>query len=113
MLRGTRSKESTMNSDINSDARKDPDRLEREIHEQRREINETLRALEARFSSRDIAGHFMHYFGGHGRDWADSLGSSLKANPLPALLTGVGIAWLMMGDRSGARRSSYSYRDDY
>ncbi|MGV3591865.1 MAG: DUF3618 domain-containing protein [Gammaproteobacteria bacterium] len=88
-----------------SDAGKDPDRLEREIDEQRREINETLRALEEKFSSRELASQFAHYFTGPGRDWIDNLGSSVKSNPVPTLLTAVGLTWLMMSDR---RRSSYS-----
>ena len=90
-----------------SDAAKDPDRLEREIDEQRREINETLRALEEKFSSRELASQFAHYFTGPGRDWIDNLGSSVKSNPVPTLLTAVGLTWLMMSDR---RRSSYPYR---
>jgi hypothetical protein len=97
-----------MNTASSSDAYKDPDRLEREIDAQRREINETLRALEEKFSSREIASQFMHYFGGPGREWAETLGSSVKANPIPTLLTGIGLTWLMMSDRNRPYRSSYS-----
>lgn len=93
-----------MNLGTQSDAGKDPDRLEREIDEQRREINETLRMLEEKFSSRELAAQFAHYFTGPGRDWVGNLGSSVKSNPIPTLLTAVGLTWLMMSDR---QRSPY------
>lgn len=93
-----------MSPGTRSDAAKDPDRLEREIDEQRREINETLRMLEEKFSSRELAAQFAHYFSGPGREWVGSLGSSVKSNPLPTLLTAVGLTWLMMSDR---HRSPY------
>ncbi|HEY0961115.1 MAG TPA: DUF3618 domain-containing protein [Pseudomonadales bacterium] len=93
-----------MNLGTQSDAGKDPDRLEREIDEQRREINETLRALEEKFSSKELASQFAHYFTGPGREWIDTLGSSVRSNPVPTLLTAVGLAWLMMSDRN---RSAY------
>lgn len=95
--------------DMAMDANKDPDRLEREIDEQRREINETLRALEQKFSSQDVAGYVVDYFRGHGREWASNLGHSIKANPVPSLLTAIGVAWLMMGDRSGGYGRAYAY----
>ncbi len=93
-----------MSNATDYDARQDPDRLEREIDEQRREIDETLRALEQKFSSREVAAQFMHYFGGPGREWASGLASSLKSNPMPSLLTGIGLVWLMMSDRTGTVR---------
>jgi len=101
-----------MNVDMNVDASKDPDRLEREIDEQRREINETLRALEQKFTAQEIGSEIMHYFGGHGREWAANLGHSMKANPIPTLLTAIGLTWLMMGDRN-PRYYRPAYRGDY
>jgi len=49
----------------------------------------------------------MDYFGQHGGDIAQSVSRSIKDNPLPLLLTGVGIAWLMS---SQSRSSNHSYR---
>ena len=98
-----------MNTDFNADAARDPDSLEREIDEQRREINETLRALEEKFSSREIANQFMQYLGDPGRQWMATLGSSVKANPVPTLLTAIGVSWLMMSDRNGANRAAYAH----
>lgn len=89
----------------------DPDRLAREIDAQRQEINETLRMLEEKFSSRELASQFMHYLGEPGREWAGNLGSSVKANPLPSLLTAIGVTWLMMSDHHSVPRR-YSYATD-
>ncbi|MEX1034230.1 MAG: DUF3618 domain-containing protein [Cellvibrionaceae bacterium] len=98
----------------NGDSNKNPRELEREVTEQRREIGETIHALEDKFSSREIYNQAAHYVQDHGREFAESLGNSLKANPLPAVLTGIGLAWMMMGQRtptqagasSGARTES-------
>lgn len=100
-----------MNPAINGNSHKDPARLEREIDEQRQDISETLRALEEKFSSREIADQVLHYFGGHSREWAQSLSGSLKANPIPALLTVVGVTWLMMGERNSPRENAGELRE--
>jgi hypothetical protein len=102
-----------MNLGTQSDAAKDPDRLEREIDEQRREINETLRALEEKFSSRELASQFAQYFTGPGREWVGTLSSSVKSNPVPTLLTAVGLAWLMMSDRHRSPYRVQRYADSY
>ena len=38
---------------------------------------------------------FAYFQGGDGADFTHGLVAKLKANPLPAALAGVGIAWLM------------------
>jgi ElaB/YqjD/DUF883 family membrane-anchored ribosome-binding protein len=56
----------------------------------------------------------MGLFREHGRDFAANLGSSIKENPVPAMLAAVGIGWLMFGPRSPSRPvSAYGHYADY
>lgn len=91
------------------DANKDPSQLEREVEEQRREIGETMRALEDRFSSREIYNQASHYMREHGREFAESFGNSIKANPLPVAITAIGLMWMMVGQRPSTRMPRQSY----
>lgn len=86
----------------NADANKDPAQLEREVQQQRRELNETMRALEDRFSSREIYNQASSYLREHGREYAESFSNSVKANPMPVALTAIGLLWMMIGQRRPA-----------
>jgi len=94
-----------MNTSV--DEQKDPDALEREVDARRANLNQTLNAVEQRLSPNHLMEQTMDYFGQHGGDIAQSVSRSIKDNPLPLLLTGVGIAWLMS---SQSRTNNHSYR---
>lgn len=83
----------------NGDAAKDPRQLEREVDEQRRQIGDTIHALEERFSPEHIYNQAAGYFRSHGGEFAENFGRSIKANPLPVALTAIGVAWMMFGQR--------------
>jgi ElaB/YqjD/DUF883 family membrane-anchored ribosome-binding protein len=83
----------------NGDAAKDPRQIAHEVDEQRREISDTIHALGEKFSSHELYNQTAAYVRDHGREFAESLGNSLKANPLPIMLTSIGILWMMMGQR--------------
>jgi hypothetical protein len=105
-----------MNEPINlrEDAEKDPDTLEREIDQTRAEMNQTLGALERRLTPGQIVDEAMGLFREHGRDFAANLGSSIKENPVPAMLAAVGIGWLMFGSKHPSRpTSAYGHYADY
>lgn len=90
---------------INHEASKNPETLEREIDQQRAEIGSTLNALEQKFSPGELFDKALGFARGNGGEFAHNLGSSLKSNPVAALLVGIGVAGLMMG----SRRSSADY----
>jgi ElaB/YqjD/DUF883 family membrane-anchored ribosome-binding protein len=69
--------------------------LEGEIRMIRSEMDETLRALERRFSPGELLDRALHRLPGGPKEFANNLGIALRDNPLPAALTGIGIAWLM------------------
>ena len=100
-------------SNLRDDARKDPATLEREIDQTRANMDRTLGALERKFSPGQLLDQAMDFARENGGEFANNLGRSVKENPVPALLTAVGIAWMVA---SGNRpRSSVvdAYDDRY
>jgi ElaB/YqjD/DUF883 family membrane-anchored ribosome-binding protein len=92
-------------SRIDAESHKDPATLEREIDQQRAGINDIVNALESRLSPGELVDKAMSYAKGNGGELINNLGASIKANPVPALLTSVGLMWMMMGQN---RSQSYT-----
>lgn len=84
-------------SRIDAESQKDPATLEREIDQQRDSINDIVNALESRLSPGELLDKAMTYAKGNGGEFINNLGSTIKANPVPTLLTSVGLMWMMMG----------------
>ena len=79
---------------IDAESHKDPARLEREIDQQREDINHIVDALENKLSPGQMFDRLMHFGKGNGREFAQNISQAVKANPVPALLTSVGLLWL-------------------
>lgn len=79
---------------IDAESHKDPARLEREIDQQRADIGNIVDALENKLSPGQLFDRLVTFGKGNGTELAQNLGATLKAHPLPALLTSVGLAWL-------------------
>ena len=90
---------------IDLEAQKDPDTLEREIDQQRAEIGNIVHALESKLSPGQMIDTALGYAKGGGGEFLHNLSDTVKANPVPTLLTGIGLAWLMAGQN---RRPDYS-----
>ncbi|TWI50953.1 uncharacterized protein DUF3618 [Pseudomonas duriflava] len=90
---------------VNDEAQKDPATLEREIDQQRAEISGIVDALENRLSPNELIDRVMTYAKGNGGEFVNNLGATIKANPVPALLTSVGLLWMMVGQN---RTQNYS-----
>lgn len=80
-----------------SQSRKSPEELEREIDAQRDHIGEIVGALENKLSPGEMFERVLGYTRGHGRDFAQNLGNTVKANPVPTILTAAGLLWLYAG----------------
>jgi hypothetical protein len=79
-----------------SDATSEPDRIERDLEHTRARMDSHLNALQDRLSPGQILDDLMNYFrGSEGADFARNLMDSVRGNPLPAALTGIGLTWLM------------------
>jgi len=98
-----------INAEFRRDTQKSPYELEREIDATRAELQATLEELEHRLSPSDLLGQLWGQVRRHGGEFGENLGHSLKENPVPALLTSIGIAWMMASngrrhDGNGAGR---------
>jgi ElaB/YqjD/DUF883 family membrane-anchored ribosome-binding protein len=96
-------------SNLRDDARKDPATLEREIDQTRANMDRTLGALERKFSPGQLLDQAMEFARDNGGEFANNLGRSVKENPVPALLTAVGIAWMV----ASSNRPKPSMADAY
>lgn len=85
-----------------------PRELERELEDTRHEMNATLEEIAHRLSPNAIFNWATSYVQkGPPREFADNLAKDVRRNPLPVALTGIGIAWLMMGSRQRKPKESY------
>lgn len=82
------------------------DQLERNLEQDREHLRETLGALEEKMSPGRLLDEAMAYFNTGPKAFASDLTTQVRNNPMPALLTGVGLAWLMMSDRKAPTASS-------
>lgn len=82
---------------IDVESRKNPEELEREIDQKRERIEDLVGALESRLSPGQLFDQALSYTKGHSGEFAHNLGNTLKANPVPAVLTSVGLLWLALG----------------
>lgn len=85
--------------------------IQRDIDHTRAEMSETLEALRGRLSPGELFEQAISYVkDGGASEFTSNLGDTIKHNPVPTALIGIGLAWLMMG---GSRRpaSASSWTD--
>ena len=87
-----------------SQSSSEPGRIERDLDQTRARLDSRLTELQDRLSPGQVIDDLMGYFrGSEGADFGRSLLDSVRANPLPAAVTGIGLAWLMaINPRGGA-----------
>lgn len=76
---------------------KSPDALERNIDARRANIENLVDALESKLSPGQLIDQALTFTKGNGGEFFGNLGTSIRNNPMPMLLTTVGISWLMLG----------------
>ena len=84
--------------------------LEREVDRERERVSATIDELQARASVGSLVDQLVKAVGENGGEVSRNLGRSLRDNPLAALLTGVGLAWLMT---SSNKRDQAGYSPSY
>ena len=72
---------------------------ERDVAEAREQLESTLGELEGRLAPEAMVEDALNYFRGDGKRYADALMHEARANPLPMILVGVGLAWLAISSR--------------
>jgi ElaB/YqjD/DUF883 family membrane-anchored ribosome-binding protein len=88
--------------------------LRSDIERHRDNLDRTLSALENKLSPGELLDEGLAYVKSGPGEWALKLGRSAKDNPVPTLLTGIGLAWLMLSDRHRERDATPDrrHRDD-
>jgi ElaB/YqjD/DUF883 family membrane-anchored ribosome-binding protein len=74
------------------------DQIERKLEQDREHLRETLGALEDKMSPGRLLDEAMAHFNTGPKAFASDLTGQIRDNPMPALLTSVGLAWLMMSN---------------
>jgi ElaB/YqjD/DUF883 family membrane-anchored ribosome-binding protein len=74
---------------------RNPEELERDIDRTRSSLGRTIDELENRLSPGQLLDQALGMARQHGGEFATNLGRSAENNPVPLLLTAVGIAWMM------------------
>ncbi|MGV8843820.1 MAG: DUF3618 domain-containing protein [Pseudomonas sp.] len=89
---------------IDAEAQKDPEVLEREIDQKRIEIGNIVHALEKKLSPGELIDTALGYVKGGSGEFFANLSNTVKANPVPTVLTSIGLIWMM----AGQNRQPYS-----
>jgi len=82
-------------------ADREPHTIEREIDATRADMRATLEALERRFSFDRLVDLTLGRVRERGGEFAGNLTDAATRNPLPLLLTSVGLGWMMLTSRRG------------
>ena len=86
-----------------------PEEIQAEIARTRGDMDATLTAIEQRLTPGQLVDQGLDYLRNSGaNEFVHNLGGSVKNNPLPVALMGIGIAWLMA---TGNRKPSYLHAE--
>lgn len=85
-----------MNTELDIESQKSPEQIEREIDAQRASIGNIVDKLESKFTPGQMFDQAWGLMQNNGSTFITNLGTSVRNNPVPAVLTSVGLLWLMM-----------------
>ncbi len=79
-----------------------PGQIERDLDATRSRLGSHLSELQNRLSPGQVLDDLMSYFrGSEGAAFGQNLLGNVRANPMPAAITGIGLAWLMASNPRG------------
>ncbi|HSN71670.1 MAG TPA: DUF3618 domain-containing protein [Steroidobacteraceae bacterium] len=78
---------------------REPHVIEEEIEETRSSLEATFDELHSRLSSQALMDRVFSYTRSAGADFGGGLADTVRYNPVPTVLTSVGLAWLMASSR--------------
>lgn len=89
--------------------------IERDVERTRDELRDTLEALRDRASPSQLVEQVFSFAKeSGGPDMMRTMGRAMREHPMPLLLIGVGVGWMMFsGKRGGHDRDRYDGQDDY
>lgn len=98
-MSATRSEMSNTREEFRNAPTRDPAELEREADAARESIRQTIDSLEQRFSPGQLVDRALHMWRSGDNEFASNLSRTVKANPVPVVMSSVGLAWLAMADK--------------
>lgn len=79
------------------------DQIQHEIDRTRSDMEQTLTAIQRKLSPEFITDEVVSYLrNGGATEFLHNFNESVKRNPMPVTLMGIGLAWLMMSGRQGS-----------
>src|SRR6187455_1677062 len=96
-------------STTETDPDREPHAIERDIDATRADMRATLEALERRFSFDRLVDLTVGRVRERGGEFAGNLTDAATRNPVPLLLTAVGVGWMMLASRSGNHGSKRNW----
>ena len=98
---------------MKSDGRKSPERLEDEVDRARARVSRSANELSDRLSPGELIDQALGMAREHGGELGRNLATQVKNNPLPMILTSVGISWMIMSSgKNGAAHATYDTSTD-
>jgi hypothetical protein len=88
---------------------KEPYAIERDIDDTRADMRATLEALERRFSFDRLVDLTIGRIRERGGQFAGNLTDAATENPMPLLLTSIGLGWMMLTSRRGPSERSFAH----
>lgn len=81
--------------------------VEAEVEASRSDLDRNVEALKQKMSPGQLFDEAARMMGGTGQQVASRFAEQAKANPMPLAVMGLGLAWLMASNRSGASSAGY------
>ncbi|MCE8021560.1 DUF3618 domain-containing protein [Halomonas sp. MCCC 1A11036] len=86
---------------MSQDGRRRSEEIENEIYQARARLDETLHQIEEKLSPEQLMNMTYDYLRHGGAERiASRLGRTIKENPLPVMVTGIGLGWLVLAQRN-------------
>ena len=89
----------------------DPDVIERELAATRAKVDRTIDQIQERLSPGQLLDEGLRYLRDGPSEYlatfGNNLGHSVRDNPLPVVMIGLGVAWLALGQRTGSTGSGH------
>ncbi|EHJ93528.1 DUF3618 domain-containing protein [Vreelandella boliviensis] len=94
------------------DKQRNSEEIEKDINQSRERLDTTLNEIEERFSPQQLLNTSYEYLRhGGANEFMANLGTTIKQNPLPFLVTTAGLGWMMLSQRQ-PNRGQHQFASD-